>query len=309
MIASLAAIESPDVGLSATISGSVFLPVEGQVNAGALLLTDHKIKSSDALKQLVSIGPGALPALLAHLDDPTPTKLKIEHGGSFGAMWFASEIRGNPVSRVEQSVLQARLRNKEDAFHGDYVDSYTVKVGDVCLVAVGQITGRAYQAVRYQPTACIVLNSPTDDPDLCSQIRAIWQSDDPTQRLFDSLLFDYATRGKYNGVSLDGWSVGSDLQKESAMRLLYYYPDTSGRLIAGRLRGLDVRKAGPPSSQPATDSEMDVWISREVANGVRTDEFIEAVVWCKHPAIVAEIKSIANRTDDDDIIKLVGEAR
>ena len=50
-------------------------------------------------------------------------------------------------------------------------------------------------------------------------VREIWSSTNASQRLFDSLLFDYATPGVFNGESLDGWDVGSKLQCEAALRL------------------------------------------------------------------------------------------
>jgi hypothetical protein len=132
----------------------------------------------------------------------------------------------------------------------------------------------------------------------------MWQSDDP-----DSLLRDYSTRGKFNGKSLDGWDVGSSLQIEAAMRLLYYFPTDCAELIADRIDQLDVTRTGPPSSQPASDSELDAFTKREVANGVRTDDFIAATVWSQHPDIIAALKRVADRTDDDDIVELVGRAR
>jgi hypothetical protein len=307
LIASLASIESPDFGLSPTMSGHAFLPIEGQTIAGALLITDHKITSSDALKRLVTIGPIALPALLAHLDDAAPTKLKIDHG--FGGMWFENELWSNPVNRKEQAVLQSRQRNTSDPFAGNQVNSYTVKVGDICLVAIGQITGRGYHTVRYQPTACIIINSPTHDPELCALIRAMWQSINPRQELFNSLLLDYATRGKFNGNSLDGWDVGSSLQIEAAMRMLYYFPTDCASVIADRIDQMDVTRTGSPINEPAGESELDAFMKREVANGVRTYDFIAAVVWSPHSSIVAAIKRVADRTDDEDIIRLVGQSR
>ena len=36
------------------------------------------------------------------------------------------------------------------------------------------ITNRPYNAVRYQPTACIVLNSPTTSPVIAKALRAMW---------------------------------------------------------------------------------------------------------------------------------------
>ncbi len=51
---------------------------------------------------------------------------------------------------------------------------HTVTVGDLCWVALGQIVNRRFDAVRYQPTAIIIVSSPTLSPTLCKQVRADW---------------------------------------------------------------------------------------------------------------------------------------
>src|SRR5581483_10071577 len=157
--------------------------------------------------------------------------------------------------------------------------AYTAKVGDVCFVAIGQIVGRRYQAVRYQPTACIVLNCPTQNPKLCADVRAIWRSKDPRSKLFNSLRTDYATEGIFNGKSLDGWDLGNQFQCRAALRLLYYFGKEATPLLVDRLSKLDLRK----------DRDLDMYMRQCVANGVRADEFIKAVAWSKEPAIVAAL--------------------
>ena len=292
----LATIDKPDFGLSATMSGEAFLPVATARSISAMLLRDHNLKSSDALKYLVAAGPDALPLLLESLDDKTPTKCAVEHDGVFGAMWFANELSGNPVNALEKKALDlpeaesraGRAPPRRD-FGGESVKKYTVKVGDVCFVAIGQIVGRHYNAVRYQPTACIVINSPTHDAMICRQLRQLWKSKSPRQTLLDSLLTDYATEGVFNGKTLDGWDDGSEFQIQAAMRLLYYFPHESASMIAERLHGFDLR---------ATDD----FIHREVANGCRVPEFIKTVSWCKEPAIRREIKSIFSKATDVGIL-------
>lgn len=216
LIRKFAAIDSPDFGLSSAMSGEAFLPIEGMSQTGAMLFMDHQIKSSPELRTLVELGPKSLPFLLEALDDRTPTKLVIKHDGHHGVMEFTNELWGNPINESELKVLGPR--RSFPIGPGDHVNAYTVKVGDVCLVAIGQIVGRNYQAVRYQPTACVMLNSPTHDAKLCRQVRDIWSSDDAAAKLLDSLLVDYATEGIFNGESLDGWGVPSDLQVAAAMR-------------------------------------------------------------------------------------------
>lgn len=75
LIAQLASVDSPDYGFSATLSGSAFLPIDGQTEAGTLLLTDHNLQQSKTLRELVEFGPKALPHLLKALDDRTESKL------------------------------------------------------------------------------------------------------------------------------------------------------------------------------------------------------------------------------------------
>jgi hypothetical protein len=208
-------------------------------------------------------------------------------------MWHAAELRVNPVNPAEKATRRKRVGGppEKEGIGERLVKSYTVKVGDVCFVVIGQIVGRGYQAVRYQPTACIVLNSPAHDPKLCAEVRAIWKSKDPREQLFDSLRTDYATEGVFNGTSLDGWSRGSDLQCGAALRLLYYFPKEAASLVADRLDKLDVGK----------DRE-DSWISRYIANRVRPNSFVESVAWSKDAAVRASLVALFKRADDVDAL-------
>jgi hypothetical protein len=149
--------------------------------------------------------------------------------------------------------------------------------------------GRPYRAVRYQPTAIVVINSPTEIKALRDRVRALWSDNDPAQKLLDSLLLDYATEGVFNGKSLDGWSEGSERQIEAAVRLLYYFPKESAPLIAERLKRMDVNR-------PKDDN--DGWMLRDVANGACTTDFLEAINWCKEPTIHKALLDIFQRTND-----------
>ena len=300
LIRRLATIDRPDFGLSGTMSGHAFLPIDGMSKAGALLLVDHQLRSSLELRKLVELGLKALPFLLDALDDQTPTKLVMKHEGFFDGMGFTNELSGNPVNRREIMILGTRRQGP--SLHGEHVDAYTVKVGDVCLVAIGQIVGRGYQAVRYQPTACIMLNSPTHDAKLCRQVRDIWSSADAAQTLFDSLLLDYATEGIFNGESLDGWGLGAYLQAEAAMRLLFYFPAESAEMIAHRLDKLDVKANGPGRGSAGGPGELDGYMKQCVANGVRADDFVKAVAWCREPRIKAAVLRVFERATDPDVV-------
>jgi hypothetical protein len=302
-IARLADINGPDFGLSATMSGQAFLPLPDQRQSHVMIITDHRLKSSAALKTLVEMGPDALPFLLDALGDKTPTKFKLEHRSASGDMRLGHELWGNPANDAEMKALGPPMDREEARKKEKHIDSYTVKVGDACLVAIGQIVGRGYQAVRYQPTACVVINSPTEDEKLREQVRKVWTGDDPARKLLNALLLDYATEGVFQGPSLDSWGLGSELQIQAAMRLLYYYPKETTSLVAERLRKLDVSKtSNHGNGSPATEKELDAYIRREVANGVRTDEFVKAVSWCSEKKVREAIRDIFAKTDDIDVL-------
>src|SRR5205807_1865863 len=122
----------------------------------------------------------------------------------------------NPLNKLENQVVSKPWPDEWDG----QPDLYTVKVGDVCFVAIGQIVGRHYLAVRYVPTAIILINSPVQSDEMRERLRALWSSKDAGKKLLDSLRIDYATEGIYNGDSLDGWENGSDKQIAAAVRLL-----------------------------------------------------------------------------------------
>jgi hypothetical protein len=197
---------------------------------------------------------------------------------------------GNLNNAVESKIV-AKRRSRERG-HEEHVNEYVVKVGDVCFVAIGQIVGRSYRAVRYQASMCIVLNSPTHDAEFCRQVRSIWTAPDGRQKLFDSLLLDYATQGVFNGESLDGWGEGAELQTNAALRLLYYFPKESASLIAQRLDWLDV--VGPDHGLAT--------MHQDVTNGVRGDDFVKAVAWCPEATVRQAVFRVFQRATDVRVI-------
>ncbi len=291
LVKNLANIESADFGFSPTMSGSAFAPLNSTERPGAFLITDHRLKRSEDFTELIKLGPKALSSLLKALDDQTPTKLVINHDFGFGGMWFDRELSGNPGNTSETRIL-AGVPKAKDHFaqmnNAFSLRTYTVRIGDICFVAIGQIVGRPYQAVRYQPTACIVINSASEDDQISQAVRAIWSSDNPPQALLNSLLLDFASEGVFNGRSLDGWDWGSSLQIGAAMRLLYYFPKQTADLVAARLHELDVGK-----------NDM----MREVTNRVRAVDFIKAVAWCKEPVVQRELQRIFRTTIDPEILR------
>jgi HEAT repeat protein len=288
LIAKFAEIKDPSFGLSSSVTGRAFAPLPDLEEFQMGLLSGERAKTADDFRKLVEAGPDVLPLLLESLDDPTPTKLKVPRG-QFVMQWFGSELESNPLNPIEKRVLAKPIEQEQG--ENDLWSVSQTKVGDVCFVAIGQIVGRSYRAIRYQPTGIVVFNSPVANKALCDRVRAIWSSDDPAAMLMNSLLIDYATEGKFNGNSLDGWDDGSERQLQAIVRLLYYFPNETTPLIAARLRSLDVRR----------DDSNDGGMKREVRNGIRTDELIKAVRWSKAPEIQAALADILKRTNDPDL--------
>ena len=122
------------------------------------------------MRELINRGAAAIPNLIAHLDDKRPTKITIKHDFVMGGIFFEDEYDYNkcttkqPPKGVNRDLHQA----------GDHPNTHTVTVGDLCFVALGQIVNRYFNAVRYQPTACIMINSPTASDVLRIAIKKEW---------------------------------------------------------------------------------------------------------------------------------------
>jgi hypothetical protein len=282
LITGLAKLDKPDFGLSPTLSGDAFSPLPGQSRATTLRITDHELKSSEGVSALVALGPEAMPFLIDALDDQTPTKLVMKRG-AFGGMQHAVELPMSPVNPREAVAYKARAGKPRDD-DPEQVSEYTVKIGDVCFVSIGQIVGRSYQAVRYQPTAQIILNCPAHDAKLCAEVREIWKTKDPIRTVFDSLLTDYATEGVVTDEYPDGWRAMQYVRCGAAMRLLYYFPKETAELIGTRIDKLDVAKGD--------------FRHRGLANGLQSDEFIKSVNWCREAAVRQALVRLFERAED-----------
>jgi hypothetical protein len=132
LIDRLTEIDQQDVGYSGSVTGSAFLPL-GQTQTHTMLLGQTQNESSDALKSLVKLGTKALPTLLKHLSDERPTKITFKDKG-FAAMLITQD--------TDEATKKGFPRLGEET-------RYTLMVGDLCYVAIGQIVNRDYWAVRY----------------------------------------------------------------------------------------------------------------------------------------------------------------
>jgi hypothetical protein len=241
------------------------------------------------LKELVALGPNAIPLLLEHLDDESLTKTRLvatDRGRMTPNLWFHNELRGNPANWREKDMEFRLLLFQDDVSPKPQMGAYDVKVGDLCLDALGLIVGREYRSfARYSPKlGDIMICSPVHDDELCTQVREIWTSEDPRQMLFQSLLIDFASRGRFNGELLPGCVMAMEAQVTAATRLLYYYPQESTDLIVARLDGLDV-----------SGDESDA----EIVNDVYIYALVRAVAWCDDPRVREALDRLVSRVQDE----------
>jgi hypothetical protein len=153
---------------TAWADGFIAIDAEPQFRGG--MLGSAKPAASPVMKELVRRGLAALPELLDHLTDRRPTRLVVKLSSEmFGAMWHSDEYEPRVAGEAPPEV---NTGDDHERFIADR--EYRVRVGDLCYVAVGQIVNRQFVAVRYQPSACMVINSPVEKPALAAAVRADW---------------------------------------------------------------------------------------------------------------------------------------
>jgi hypothetical protein len=158
------------MGTHSTAWAEGFLATDEEPRFRGGILGSAKPAASPVMKELVRRGLAALPELLDHLTDPRPTHLVVKLPfGRFGGMWHSNEYETRSAGDEPPGVNSG---DNGERFIAD--GEYRVRVRDLCYVAVGQIVNRRFVAVRYQPSACIVINSPVETPELAAAVRADW---------------------------------------------------------------------------------------------------------------------------------------
>jgi hypothetical protein len=218
LIDRLRGLTSEDLASVPALGMSAFVPL-GMMDFGLSSYDFKPLPSSGPLNELIRRGAAAVPHLVAHLDDKRPTKITYRHDFSMGSMFFDDEYDYNrrtaasPPKGVNRSLGAA-----PDKFHGSHV----VTVGDLCFVALGQIVNRDFNAVRSQPTMCIVVNSPTSSAVLRDVIRKEWAGLTPARHR-ELLVRDFLQPdSEYRRVG-------------ACLRLGYYYPEVLEPLVLKQL--------------------------------------------------------------------------
>jgi hypothetical protein len=169
---------------------------------------------------------------------------------------------------------------------------YVIRVGDVCYMALSQITGEI-AGIYGSFAGSWGVASTIEHPEFIRRIRGTWGSADSNSQLYRAWLRPYNSRPQLRFENDEEFWHGSRGQTEAVKRLLYYFPKKIAPLVANRLAGLDVRD---------TNRDHKSWWKREVANGLHTEDFIRAVAWSKEPAVRAALFDVFKRTTDSQIL-------
>lgn len=220
LISKLQEISQPGIGTHPTAWATAFIAIDDQPEFRGGMLGSAKPATSPVMQELVRRGTASLPQLIAHLSDNRPTKQVIR---PMMGNWLGAEYdpRANDPSKWPANVQCSRIGFHSTKERPKSFDHYTIKVGDLCFVAVGQIVNRHLRALRYQPTLCQVVNSPIEAPALADAVKSDWSGLTPEEHR-KSLEQDAFDDTKF------------DRSPEAVKRLLFYYPDV-GTPLAIRL--------------------------------------------------------------------------
>jgi hypothetical protein len=291
-MAQLRAGNLADIDYQSAVTMGALAWIPTRENVHTMLLPDGMAPWYGVQTFLV-LGPKALPALLACLDDQTPTDISIESKPGFGVIRFEDRLSGNPAHSLEREAMDVLPLTAAAVVPLESFRRHTVTVGDLCFGALGQIVGRPYQAVRIPS---FHVTSPTRDGRLAARIRAIWSSPDPAGHLLGSLLRDLATVPEPDPLAVDvGPPVTSGLQCEAALRLLYYFPREAAPVIARKIRSLNVANRGDIEASFAADRAV----------GVDAASFLEAVAWCREPRVQRAVAEVKARTANPAVLEAI----
>jgi hypothetical protein len=168
LIDQLVTVSEYGVGFHPTAWASGFVAVEDEPSFEGGILGSKKPRVHPAMKELVGRGVRALSDLMDHLSDKRKTGLSISAHGFSGATWHSDEYHSR--YREDDRLPLEVNTGKEQYLREDY----TLRVGDLCYVAIGQIVNRGLRAVRYQPSGCYVINSPVATPALAEVVKREW---------------------------------------------------------------------------------------------------------------------------------------
>ncbi|MCH8980145.1 MAG: hypothetical protein IH945_13030 [Armatimonadetes bacterium] len=189
-----------------------------------------------ALRKLIQLGAHALPHLISHLSDDRATKFTFVAGAFSGQLYTESyyDPRSLSPARVPKGIKTPRHWGGA-GFGGDGgggFTEYTVKVGDICYIAVGQIVNRNLGVLVTISNGPTTLNSPIESPALARAVKRDWAGLTPKEHMRQLETDSYSQM----------LSTYRQLLSKSPLalrRVMYYYPD-EGEKVAVRLLGREI---------------------------------------------------------------------
>lgn len=231
LIDALREIDRQAIGLHATLSAWGFLAEDAPAQIDGGVFGSATPAHFPQMRELVCRGAKALPELLRHLDDARPTRFTVR-SNIFPIEWgmFAAEY--DPRRRGEKAEAEPPSEKDQKAEESGQLEigrgifgavaqlPYTVTVGDVCYVLIGQLVNRRLTAVRYQPSGGVLIASPVRDPALAVRVRRDWAGV-TEEELKRSLIRD--------AIEVPG-------ADDALVRLRFFYPDEYRKQRAGELK-------------------------------------------------------------------------
>ena len=231
--------QAPGIDSAAIYDGFIAEDASTSFHGGVLGVPPPKVPPQ--MRELVRRGPRALPDLIRHLDDRRPTSLAVGNKDSaspshqVGVDFFMFTVFSDEYDpRLRRSFSEEELGRGRLLLERKFQGRYTVKVGDVCFVLIGQIVNRQLLAVRYQASAGLVVNSPIETPELAEKVRNDWGKGN-VEMLKASLLADIRTGNQPKEVGQIVYSTGD--VNSALRRLRLYFRDTYDAL-----KGDDLKK-------------------------------------------------------------------
>jgi hypothetical protein len=212
LVSDLTEIDTPAPGLAGMGVYSIFMAADEEPKFLMGVLGVPSPAVPPQMRELVRRGLAALPVLIRHLGDRRPTKLTIEEHHILMNRRFGDEYDPRIRPACDSACIKELI--KREQLWAPIGGGYQVKIGDVCFVLVGQIVNRNLNAVRYQPSGNLYVNSPVVTPSLAEKVRADWAGLD-AQGHEASLRADLKTR---------------PFPGEALIRLRFYYPNAYAAL-------------------------------------------------------------------------------
>jgi hypothetical protein len=214
LIDKLATESEEGVGYQSATSWSGFSPIDEALHFEGGILGSPKPKTSSVMRELVSRGATVLPELIKHIDDNRETHIVVANR----AIWHSNEYDPRSSDPKNLPTGLALAPGGRDVLNDrDLMSKYTLRVGDLCFVAIGQIVNRNLFVARYQHTMCFVLSSPVHTPELAAAVKRDWAGLTIEQHK-KSLMQDALTKFPSKAPS-------------AIVRLLFYYPKEGEDLV------------------------------------------------------------------------------